>query len=427
VSLRHWCSLPLLQESLTDAPADITDVGGTPYSLLRPILMRLDSPKHLRLLEEASPHLREDDAECWVRFINRDFSALAREHRFEPRDPTKWHRIYNKYEKLDAEQKRAGMEKLKLAMAGIKQEKESHTSTVVNFDRRKLPRPPTDVKTHGRKEAVGRRGVTNDHGELRFTGGSRTKVNNAQSIMRKARREAKEISARNRLNTPSGALLVRDNQIKRAPQGMVNAKIIKNLPDRKVHPPTTMRRTVEDSEIQRRLKEREDRLRKLKKTGTVNIVSDSDLDEDDDYDDNHGDLEDDYDEPVRARGGGHLNATDLEDMFGEEDEEPPKHSRMGYRPLKPTRSGILAGSKRPSSAIKRVTSSTTTSSGPPRPMAKGSPQSSPPLGPSSPPLKHSTSASRLGPGSPDLKPLPPKRKLPSGTSSVFMAKKPRRT
>ncbi|KAI1499187.1 RNA polymerase II transcription factor SIII subunit A-domain-containing protein [Biscogniauxia marginata] len=297
---------------------EITDIGSTPYSVLRPILLKVDNATQLRQLEVASPHLEGDDAECWIRLIARDFPVLSERHKFEPRNPALWHRVYTKYQRLEAEQKREAEEKLKNAFAGIKKEKEGNVSQVITYDRRKLPRPPRDDKSAmGFRSGAGKR--DSGTGGLRFTGGSRTKTNTAQSILKKAIREAKEIGARNRLNTPTGRLTAPTGQIARPPQAMVNEHIHKARPLMGIRPPAARPKSDARS---RELEERETRLRKLKSTNmkTANFISDDELEEEDDLGD---------DNDVGRVGGGGLDANELEDLF--DDDEP----KTNPSPLKP--------------------------------------------------------------------------------------------
>ncbi|KAI5867064.1 RNA polymerase II transcription factor SIII subunit A-domain-containing protein [Durotheca rogersii] len=216
---------------------DINDIGGAPYSLLRPILLKIDNAAQLRELEERSPHLREDDAECWHRLIKRDFPIESERRKFQAPDPASWHEVYDRYEKLVADSRREAAEKLQNSFKNIEKEKAQNVSSVVNFNPRQL-RAPKDGR------GFGRGGPARDapSGVLRFTGGSRTKTNTAQNILKKARREAMEISRRNHLSTPTGKLPVRPGQITHAPLGMVEEYRIKALPAvKKIHAPQPRR------------------------------------------------------------------------------------------------------------------------------------------------------------------------------------------
>ncbi|KAI1465697.1 RNA polymerase II transcription factor SIII subunit A-domain-containing protein [Daldinia caldariorum] len=202
---------------------DIFDVGSTPYGLVRPILMKIDNAAQLREIEENSPHIQPDDAECWQRLINRHFPSQVKKHNFEPRDPKLWHKVYEKYKAIEVEEKRIALEKLTSSLKTIKKEKQEKASTVINYDAKILGPAP------GRRKGLGGRDVPGAGG-LRWGGGSRTKTTSARSIMQKARREAAEISRRNKLVTPTGQLPVRQGQIIQAPLGMREEHRIKSLP-----------------------------------------------------------------------------------------------------------------------------------------------------------------------------------------------------
>lgn len=398
----------------TDNPVDIRDIGSTPYSLVRPVLLRMDSAIQLRALEEASPHLQAEDGECWIRLIKKQFPALHEKHNFTPTRPELWHKVYNKYAKMNAQQKAEAAEKLRSAFAGINQKKAANTSEIMAFDRRRLPLPKDSRGPSDKKGPVGRRGGSNDTGELRFTGGSRTKVTTAQSLMRRVKREAREIHSRNKIGTPAGALRVRTGQIKSAPKGMVNEQRIKNQPTVKNQPATA--RYHEEDERDRVMEEREERLRKLKAGGKQpQLVSDSDLEDDDDEDDIFGERSGRGD----GGGGGFLDEDELEDLF---DVAPSKTgssrsaatvtaSKPAPKPvvLPSKRSGVLANARRAEpSQVYRV---------PVQPASTSAPQPQP-----SPPAK-SASVSHAAPSaSPPLKPMPPRKRKPV---DVFMKSKPK--
>ncbi|KAI1642425.1 RNA polymerase II transcription factor SIII subunit A-domain-containing protein [Daldinia loculata] len=312
---------------------DISDVGSAPYSILRSILLKIDNPAQLREVEERSPHIQGDDAECWQRLINRDFPHQVKKHNFEPRNPTLWHKVYDKYKKIEVEEKRAALEKLTSSLKTIKKEKQEKASKVINYDARILGPAP------GRRKGVGGREVAGAGG-LRWGGGSRTKTTSAQSIMQKARREAAEISRRNKLMTPTGQLPVRRGQIVQAPLGMREEHRIKTLPTmptpRRIQAPQP--RTGERWE--REQKEREARLLKLKNgttTKKTTIISDDEFDEDDQFDDD--------DDEVRE--GGSLNVEELEDLF---DDDTPSTSNAP----KPIKTAAVSQNK-PSSSHSSVT------------------------------------------------------------------------
>lgn len=332
------------------------------YPVARTILMQVNNAKQLRQLEENSPHLEGDDAECWLRLINRDFPVLSKRYNFEPKNPNSWHKIYARYERLEADQKREAEEKLKAAFAGIKKEKAENVSTIVDFDRRKLPRPPLDGRgpIGGSRKAAGRRGGGPDESDLRFTSGIRTKTTTGKSILRKARREAREIQHRNRLATPTGLLPVQRGQIAAAPKGMVEAARIKAQPATRIQAPggapgrSNSSSTIAEQKRARELEEREARLRKMKNTQKdATVVSDSELedevdeDEDQEDDDDHGGLFDGDEDGDGDDVAGGLDAEDLEDLFDETSKPAPARTGAktptSYSKTSPTkRSGLLS-------------------------------------------------------------------------------------
>ncbi|KAI0600300.1 RNA polymerase II transcription factor SIII subunit A-domain-containing protein [Biscogniauxia sp. FL1348] len=415
---------------------EITDVGSTPYSVLRPILLKVDNARQLRQLEVNSPHLEGDDAECWIRLIARDFPVLSEKHKFEPRNPSLWHRVYKKYKSLEEEQKREAEEKLKNAFAGIKKEKEGNTSQIINFDGRRLPRPPRDDRSpmgfrgNGAKRDSGISG-------LRFTGGSRTKTNNAQSILKRAIREAKEIGARNRLNTPTGQLIAPTGQIARPPQAMVKEHINKARPLLGSRPavrppvrPSSFFRDPYQEALDARLLQIKNQDNKNRNKKTANYISDDDLEEDDD-------LDDDLEKGGSGGGGsGCLTVEMLEgDLFDEDESSsnqppfnvedvhfgpspsrlPPSSSTVRSRP-----GGIL--SRKPPGSIGLSVHKTVIKTVP-QPTAKpktGAKAISPPITSTSPPKSSSAQGSPAAAGE-SKPPMPRKRKA----VDIFMKPKPK--
>ncbi|KAI0482626.1 RNA polymerase II transcription factor SIII subunit A-domain-containing protein [Xylariaceae sp. FL0804] len=357
---------------------DINDVGSTPYSVLRPILLKIDNAEQLRRLEVDSPHLEGDDAECWVRLIARHFPRLSKQHNWEPRNPSSWHKVYAKYQRVEAEIKREAAEKLKNAFKSIKKYKETNISTLVDYNRN-LPRTPQDIKTwasHGSRPG-GRRGGIDEPRSLKFTGGSRTKTNTAQSVMRKAYREAREIKARNRLDTPTGDLAPRGGQIKKAPAAMVQDHVHKSRPATGIRPPAPKRPTV--GALDRRLEEREARLKKMKAADSskgANYIDDEELESEFDLNDQ------DYDSGDEPGG---LDESGLEALF--DDEQPQPAPARSVKPASSARTGVLSRGPAPAPTTRAVPAPAKTKAQSPQKPSQASPAQSisPPLGPSSPP------------------------------------------
>ncbi|KAI1376272.1 RNA polymerase II transcription factor SIII subunit A-domain-containing protein [Hypoxylon crocopeplum] len=293
---------------------EINDVGGAPYSVLRPVLLKVDNPTQLRELEERSPHLLGETAECWQRLINRHFPHQVKKNRFEPRNPALWSKVYDKYKKVDAEEKKAALELLTGRFKDINKEKATMSTSLIDYNAKILGPAP------GRRRGAARPASTG--GALTWGGGSRTKTNSAQSIMRRARREAAEVSRRNKLSTPTGQLAVRQGQITRAPMGMVEEHRIKSLPNvKRIQPPQkrTAQRWGRDQE------QREDRLLKLKRgaipSGATVVSDDELLAEDDEADYFDSDEE-----------GGGLDPEDIEEDYYDDQKSIPSRGHSSHTP-----------------------------------------------------------------------------------------------
>lgn len=387
------------------AKSDIHDVGGAPYKILRPILMKVDTAEQLRELEEQSPHIQGDDAECWIRLIQRDFPIEYRKKQLQPSNPESWYKIYAKYQRLDEERKRSGLEKLNSDFKKINQQKASNTTTIANFDKKAFGKLPIK-RVGGKGEAVG-------SGGLRWGGGSRTKVTSAQSIIRKARREAGEVARRNKLSTPTGQLPVRQGQITKAPLGMRVEYEIKSLPAvQRIQAPQPRKKSGYEIEV----KNVEKRLLAAKKGSgpTPTIISDDDLDV-----------------SSGEQGSGGLDVDDLEGLFDGK-KKPNKPSSMSSnksaasRPIKTASLNPLAKMKQ--GHAWRDKPVTIAPIEPPTPKTASTTSRSS-AGPSGRPKQSSPPASTTGTssGSEQSKPRPrpmvgQKRKEPP---SIFMKPKPK--
>lgn len=108
------------------------------------------------------------------------------------------------------------------SMAGIKNKRMANVSQVL--DLRSLPKLPRDPKMqYDAGVKIGRKGFKKDApSSLVWSGGSKTKLTDGKSVLTKARREAKEMSQRNKLAKPTHQLGGRLGQITKAPAGMVS-------------------------------------------------------------------------------------------------------------------------------------------------------------------------------------------------------------
>lgn len=203
----------------------LTDVGDTTWVEIRHVLLKLESPIQLRQLELASPQLAGEDAELWEHFIARDIPKWA-EKNYQPANPKSWYKVYEKYKKEDEVELRESQERLRAQMHGYRDHKQSHITKLV--DSRTMPKVPKDPRMlandggvpTGRKKGFAKVAPS----ALTFGGGSKTKMTNGSSIIRRAAREAREQTARTKLSVPTHNLVGKGaRQISRAPQGMVEA------------------------------------------------------------------------------------------------------------------------------------------------------------------------------------------------------------
>lgn len=185
-----------------------------PYELMRHILLKIDNAYQLRQIEINSPQIQGETGELWIRLIERDFPLEYKANAYKPASPDKWDRVWEKYKKEHATALEESERKLMNALAGLKENKEKNTSKIV--ERKFLPR----AGQVGPKRVWGPRDHTSS--TLTFNSGSRTKTHTGASVMRKVRREVKEIA--NIHGSLSKVIRgpTRHVQLRKAPAAMVN-------------------------------------------------------------------------------------------------------------------------------------------------------------------------------------------------------------
>ena len=195
---------------------DITTVGDfLPYETVRHILFRIDNATQLRQLELNSPQIEGETGEIWLKIIEREFPMEYRAKAYKPQNPKNWHKVWEKYKKDHDTALEKSEKQLMDAFAGLKQAKQNNTSKIV--DRRLLPSAGRVApKRHWSQQR-------DPHGSaLNFTQGSRTKTHTGASVMRKVRREVKEIkSIHGALSRPAQASNA-ISRLRKAPSAMVN-------------------------------------------------------------------------------------------------------------------------------------------------------------------------------------------------------------
>lgn len=271
--------------------ADITDVGNFEYWKIRSVLLNVSSPEQLEEIEQNSPQIRGEDAELWEAFIARDIPDYGKKN-WVPKNPLKWCEIYKKYKRWQQRVIDEDKERLRQAMLGIQKEKAQHLTKVVNSKSLpKLPKDPRMLSNNGgvpismRKKGF----VKPPSSSLSFAGGSRTKMKDPGSVLTRAIREAKEISARKKLGQPTHQLHTPRSQVLQAPQAMMNEYRKAAEPELKIYTPkkkTSVGVSIAHGTVNgSTLEERERRLRAMKMSHSENaqltLVGSDSEDEDD--------------------------------------------------------------------------------------------------------------------------------------------------
>jgi elongin-A len=187
------------------------------YQTVRPLLLKIDNPKQLRTIELNSPQIQGETGEVWLKIIRHEFPMEFRQKAYKPPNPTKWYRVYDKYKADHQKALDESEAKLKSAFIGLQQDR-AKTKTMIVDDRRLLPQGGRV----GPKKPWGFGARDPNGSTLAFTRGSRTKTNTGASVMRKVRRETKEIAsihgALSRPTQSSNAI----TKLRKAPAAMVN-------------------------------------------------------------------------------------------------------------------------------------------------------------------------------------------------------------
>ncbi|TFA98088.1 hypothetical protein CCMA1212_010126 [Trichoderma ghanense] len=236
-SLRELAMMAILKNI-----REVNNIGYLSYETVNFLLRRVDSAAQLRQIELNSPHIQGETAEEWVRLIERDFPLESRHRAYRPKDPKNWYRVWEKY-KADQDKFLAQSEdKLKSSLQKFKEEEEKKTSKIIELGA--IP--------SSKKGAIRRSRAKTSSNSLSFGGGSRTKAVNGASVMRKVRREVKEIAQiHGTLSRPIKAPTGR-SVVTKAPEAMVNDHKRAALPP---YRPANLREPTQlDPELQKEFK-----------------------------------------------------------------------------------------------------------------------------------------------------------------------------
>ncbi|KIX01321.1 uncharacterized protein Z518_09046 [Rhinocladiella mackenziei CBS 650.93] len=184
--------------------ARITDIGDLNYELIRPVLLKIESPEKLHQLEQNSPQIIGKDAEIWMSFIKRDIPDWHLK-RHEPKNPKNWYKVYRQLKEEARMDSTADEAILKAALANIQNEKEQNTAEIAS-SRRDLP-----YLTPSRKARI--------HYSY-ISGKTGSKGANKMTLMEKIRKEARDAKA-SQMNRPMHELQKRATVVTKAPRQFV--------------------------------------------------------------------------------------------------------------------------------------------------------------------------------------------------------------
>ena len=116
----------------------ITDIGDAEYSVVRPILLKLQNPKQLYQLEQNCPQIIGADAEIWREFCKRDIPDYEKNPQ-EPANPKSWYKCYQKLYKAGQKEIDADAALLKATMDDIKSKQAQKKAQQVELRGVKVP------------------------------------------------------------------------------------------------------------------------------------------------------------------------------------------------------------------------------------------------------------------------------------------------
>lgn len=204
---------------------NILSIGYLPYQSVRHILIKIESAPQLRQIELNCPQIQGETGELWLKLIEKDFPMEFKSKGYMPREEGKWYKVWEKYKRDHDQSLQESEEQLRSALMGLKQNKEKNTSKIV--EGRFLPSDamPRKKRNMGPKD--------NTTSVLSFGGGSRTKTLTGAGVMRKARREAREVrsihGSLSRATATPIRVLEKQHNLK-PPAALVQAKRIASQP-----------------------------------------------------------------------------------------------------------------------------------------------------------------------------------------------------
>lgn len=269
----------------------LEDIGEIPYKIIRPVLMKIENPNQLKMLETNSPQLYEDDdendEEIWISLIHRNVPNATI---IPPRNRKNWWKVYRKMHREHELEVEKDAAQLKAAFSGIQSAKDKRQIQI----KEGVPHIP---KLDGMQfahcadynKSQYKRNTKNPTKRpqpkfLKFEAGSKTKTLTAKGVLNKARREAEDMNrfrSHSSLSVPTHQLNRNATQVREAPKYLVE-EFRKPSPPKPYDPtapkPTLFvppKRRVEVKDVRRpsdnaTFEERERRLRALTNPDTAN-------------------------------------------------------------------------------------------------------------------------------------------------------------
>ncbi|KAL8797660.1 MAG: hypothetical protein Q9195_000012 [Heterodermia aff. obscurata] len=124
----------------------LESIGGLPlkidgaYAAIKPVLWAVDNADQLHLIEQNSPQIVGDDAELWIKLIQRDVEKYADQMPPRPQDPKNWYNVYKKLLKEHQRTMAVQTAALKATMADLRDAKRK--KEVQSKDKDELPKLP---------------------------------------------------------------------------------------------------------------------------------------------------------------------------------------------------------------------------------------------------------------------------------------------
>ncbi|KAH0829376.1 hypothetical protein AYO21_11308 [Fonsecaea monophora] len=188
----------------------ITDIGDIDYDLIRPILLKIESPEKLHQLELSSPQIIGHDAEIWLNFIKRDIPDWDLK-RHEPSNPKNWYKVYKKLKAEATKDSSNDEAMLKAALADIQKGKEQNTAVIASTALSAGLLSSSNASGPSRRARIQWNYISGKTG---------AKGSSKMTLMEKIRKEARDAKA-GKMNRPMHELQKKQTGVVKAPAQFV--------------------------------------------------------------------------------------------------------------------------------------------------------------------------------------------------------------